>query len=293
VDLAGYLLICLIWGSTWLAIKVGLDAGVPTFLGAALRFLVAAAILLPLAWIYKRPAFSDRAAWRLALFIGAFSFCIGYGLNYWGGHYIPSGLSGLTFSFFPVWVAVMARFMVGERFTPFKVAAIAVGMGGVTTLFWGSWRDFGPQTLPGVVAVSASVIVQGYCNIRIKRDGQTVPTLFLNAVAMGSGSLLLFLASLLHREDWRALPLTAPALASILYLGTFGSIVTFMIYYGLMKRVSATLMACVAMITPPLSVLAGHFARGEVFPPRILLAGSLILCGVGGFILSSRFARVP
>ncbi len=289
--LAGYLLICLIWGTTWLAIKIGLEAGVPTFLGAALRFLLAGAILTPLAWLYKRPAFADRAAWRLAILIGLLSFGVGYGLNYLGENYISSGLAGLTFSFFPVWVALMARVMVGERITPGKFSAIALGLAGVAVLFWGSWRDFGAGALPGVAAVSASVIVQGYCNIRIKRDGQAVPTLFLNAVAMTTGALLLFAASLLHREDWRALPLTAPALASILYLGTFGSVVTFMIYYSLMKKMSATLMACVAMITPPLTVLAGHLARREEFPARVLVAGALILAGVGGFIAAARFEK--
>jgi len=66
----GYVLLCLIWGSTWLALKLGLDGGMPPFLGACLRFFIAALILIPLAWWRSPAVFHDRQAWRLAVLLG-------------------------------------------------------------------------------------------------------------------------------------------------------------------------------------------------------------------------------
>ncbi len=291
MDLAGYILVCLIWGSTWLAIKLGLEANVPPFLGAALRFLVASAIMTPLAWIYRREAFYNRAAWRLALITGFFSFFIGYGLNYWGGDSIPSGLSALTFSFFPIWVALLAHFMIGEKFSADKLAAIALGIAGIAVLYWGSFTSLGGAALAGMGWVTISVMVQGWSNLTIKRDGAGVPTLFLNAVAMGSGSFCLFIAAAVHHEFAKPFPHSTIAWGSIFYLGTFGSIATFMIYYRLLKTWSATAMALIAMITPPISVLLGHWLNHETLAPQTLTGGALVMAGVGGFVFASRKPR--
>lgn len=288
MDLAGYILICLIWGSTWLAIKVGLDAGVPALLGAACRFLLAGSILLPIAWWKARPAFSSRTAWRLAGITGTQSFCLGYGLNYLGGHRIPSGLSALTFGFFPFCVALMAMVMIGERVTGRKLLAIGLGICGVATLFWGGLSALGPDAVAGVGLVTLSVIVQAWGAVVVKRDGREVPTVFLNAVAMLLGSALLFAWAAFHGEYALPFPRTAPALFSIAYLAILGSICTFMIYYALLKRFSATRMAFIALITPPISVLLGSLVLRERLGGQVLLGGALILAGVALFARAER-----
>ena len=276
----GYVLLCLIWGSTWLAIKVGLDAGMPPLLGVALRFFLASLVLVPLAWWRARAAFRDPVAWRLALLVGVASFGFGYGCTYIGGMYVPSGLGSLTFGVFPFWVAVLAHFILGDRLSIGRLMAIAVGLGGLVTLYWGSLQALGWNAAIGVAIITTSVLVQGFGQVYVKRDGANVPTVFLSGVGMGIGSLVLVAMAGLRGEWSQPFPLTTPVLASIAYLAVFGSIVTFMIYYKLLKQLSATLMAMIALITPPIAVVLGIVFKGERLGVITMTGGALVLLGV-------------
>lgn len=293
LQLLGYIILCLIWSSTWLAIKVGLDAGTPTFFGASLRFLTAAVVLLPVAWRTRREAFRDRTALRLALITGVISFGVGYGLVYLGEQSIPSALCSLSFGFFPFWVAILSHFMIGDRLGAGKLIAIGMGLAGVALLYGGSVSELGAGAALGMTSVLVSVLIQGYANVLVKRDGRQVPVVFLNGVGMATGSGVLALAGLLHGEHHQHFPLTWEVAGAILYLGIFGSVVTFTIYYKLMKSLSATLMAFIALITPPLSVLLGHWVKGERLGPTTLLGGGIVLTGVILFNVAERFTPKP
>ena len=286
----GYVALCLIWGSTWLAIKVGLDAGMPPLLGVALRFFLASLVLVPLAWWRARAAFRDPVAWRLALLVGVASFGFGYGCTYIGGVYVPSGLGSLTFGVFPFWVAVLAHFILGDRLTAGKLLAIAVGLSGLVTLYSGSLRELGPDSLIGVAIITSSVLVQGFGQIYVKRDGDKVPALFLSGMGELIGSIVLVCVAGLRGEWSQPFPLTTPVVASIAYLAVFGSIVTFLIYYSLLKKLSATLMAMIALITPPIAVLLGIVFREEKLGVITLTGGGLVLLGVLLFQVAERRA---
>ncbi|MBK8260325.1 MAG: EamA family transporter [Nannocystis sp.] len=287
----GYILLCLIWGSTWLAIKIGLDAGMPPLLGAATRFLIAALILVPLALRRSPQIFRDRAAWRLALQLGGLSFGLGYGCTYVGGLYVPSGLGSLTFGFFPFWVAVLAHFFLGDRLTFGKIASIALGIAGLVVLYSGSLRELGADSLLGVAIITASVLIQGFPQIWIKRDGARIPAAFLSGVGMLCGSAVLFTLAGLRGEWASGLPLSAPVLLSIAYLAVFGSVVTFLIYYSLLRRLSATLMALIAILTPPIALLLGFVFKAERLGALTLTGGAMVLVGVLLFQRAERRAR--
>lgn len=284
----GYLLLCLIWGSTWLAIKLGVDAGMPPLLGASLRFAVAAALLLPVARAIAPAAFRDRTAWRLALMVGLLSFGFGYGCTYIAALWIPSGLGSLTFGFFPFWVAVLSHFILGDRLTLPKLLAIGLGFSGLALLSYGSLRELGADTALGVGVVTGSVLIQGFPQIMIKRDGKDVPSVFLTGAGMLVGSVVLAVVAGLVGEWSRPFPWTATVVVSIGYLALMGSIVTFMIYYALLKRLSATLMALVALITPPIAVVLGSIYRNEQLGALTLTGGAVVLVGVGLFQLEER-----
>lgn len=288
VAVVGYILLCLIWGSTWLAIKLGLDAGMPPLLGASLRFAIAAALLLPAARVMAPGSFRDRTAWRLALLVGLLSFGFGYGATYVAAMWIPSSLGSLTFGFFPFWVAVLAHFLLGERLTLAKLLAIVLGFSGLALLSYGSLRELGPDTALGVAIVTCSVLVQGYPQVMIKRDGKDVPTVFLSGAGMLVGSLVLLVVAGIAGEWSRPFPWNSTVVVSIAYLALMGSIVTFMIYYGLLKRLSATLMALVALITPPIAVVLGSIYRSEQLGTLTLTGGAIVLTGVGLFQLEER-----
>lgn len=284
----GYVALCLIWGSTWLGIKIGLDAGMPPLLGVALRFAIAALVLVPYAWVRHRAIFRDRVAWRLATLVGLCSFGVGYGCTYLGGMYVPSGLGSLTFGVFPFWVAVLAHFILRDRLTAGKVLAIVVGLTGLVTLYSGSLRELGPESLFGVAIITTSVAVQGFPQVLVKRDGEHVPAAFLSGIGMLIGCLVLFAMAGVRGEWSQPFPLTTPVVASIVYLALFGSICTFMIYYRLLKQLSATLMAMVALITPPIAVVLGLLFKGEKLGLITMTGGAMVLLGVLLFQVAER-----
>jgi O-acetylserine/cysteine efflux transporter len=229
----GYVVLCLIWGSTWLGIKTGLDAGMPPLLGAALRFAVASVILVPLALFTARASFRDRVAWRLAILLGVCSFGIGYGCTYIGGRLVPSGLGSLTFGVFPFWVAVLAHFRLGDRLTLGKLLAIGIGIVGLVLLYSGSLAELGRDSVYGVAIITGSVIIQGFAQIAIKRDGHHVPALFLSGIGELIGSIVLVCVAVLRGEWSQPFPLTTARCSGPSRIWRCsGSIVTFLIYYN-------------------------------------------------------------
>lgn len=284
----GYILLCLIWGSTWLAIKVGVDAGMPPLLGGALRFAIASALLLPLAAWMAPGAFRDRTAWRLAVMLGLLGFGTGYGCTYVAAMWIPSALGSLTFGFFPFWVAVLAHVLLKDRLTVGKALAILVGLGGLALLSYGSLRELGRETMIGVAILIFSVFVQGFPQILVKRDGKNVPSVFLSGIGMVIGSAMLTLFATVKGEWSQPFPWTQPVVLSIGYLALVGSVTTFLIYYALLKRLSATLMALVALLTPPIAVVLGMAYRNEKLGALTLTGGAIVMAGVAMFQLEER-----
>src|SRR5437667_229375 len=133
---AAFAMLCLIWGSTWLAIRIGLE-GAPPFLSASLRFAVAAIVLVILAGVFRSKWPQNRTEWALVGFVGIVLFTADYGLIYWGeNNGVLSGLSAILFATFPLQTALVANaFLKAERFTIQKMLGIGVGFGGVVLIF--------------------------------------------------------------------------------------------------------------------------------------------------------------
>jgi drug/metabolite transporter (DMT)-like permease len=127
--------LCFVWGSTWLAIKVGLEY-LPPFLFAGMRFATATVALLLLMKLMHAHMPRDRSSWSLMLFLGVFQITVPYGLVFWGEQYISSGLSAVLFATLPFFVSVFAHFFVGERLTKLKVVGVFASFMGLVAIFW-------------------------------------------------------------------------------------------------------------------------------------------------------------
>src|SRR5213593_3624196 len=135
---AAFAMLCLIWGSTWLAIRIGLE-GAPPFLSASLRFAVASIVLVLLAVVFRSKWPQNRTEWALAGFVGIVLFTGDYGLIYWGeGNGVPSGLSAILFATFVLQTAIAAHLVLStEKLTAQKIAGIGLGFGGILLIFRG------------------------------------------------------------------------------------------------------------------------------------------------------------
>src|SRR6185369_3318749 len=191
-----WVILCGIWGSTWLFIKLGL-ADLPPLTFAGIRFVIACTILL--AWIRIRGLELPKKGrdWLLLAFTGILAFGFNYGLIFWGEQYISSGLAALLQATIPAFGLVFAHFhLPGERLSWAKIGGVILGVLGVGVVFSNQLAVAGKQALAGCVAVLISSIVVAYSNVLVKAYGTNMNPAVLAAGQMFFGLLLLFAVGL-------------------------------------------------------------------------------------------------
>ncbi len=274
-----YGLVCLIWGSTWLAIKFGLD-GVPPFLGAGLRFSLAAAILWGLVFFSGlSPRLTPRGR-RAALIAGVLGFGVCYSLVYWAETRVASGLVAVLCAVAPLITALLTAFVARtETLTPRKGAGIAIGIAGVAVLFWPQEDAASADTLGLLAAFVSSVGASGNLvaqSLWSKKDDARV----LNAWSMSLGAVLILGLSFVFERG--ALVTWTPAnVGAIFYLAILGTVVAFLSYYKLIHALPATQVSMITLIFPVVAVVLGWVVLGERLNANAGFGIALIMGGVG------------
>lgn len=290
VDYGIYALLCIIWGSTWLAIKIGL-LGAPPFLAAGLRFVVAATVLVSISLALRAPWPRGRVEWGVVAFIGIVMFVFDYGLIYWAeANGVESALAAVLFATMPFQTALMANaFVAQERLRARGVAGIVMGFGGIVLVFSGELSGVGLDKALPMLAIVASATCASAASVAMKRWGREASPYTWNAVAMAIGATGLMTFSLAAQE-----PLIVPGwpegILSILYLAVFGTVVAFVGYLRLLKTVPVTTMSFIAFITPIVAVFLGVAIASEAMDP---IAGVGAAITVGGIALYSWRRKTP
>jgi drug/metabolite transporter (DMT)-like permease len=275
--LVSFILLCVIWGSTWLVIKEGYG-GLGPFNSASVRFLIAGALMAPFVRIFGA-RWPQGKEWLLVLWVGATLFTVDYGLIYWAEKSLDSGLTAVIFSVLPILTAVGAHlYLPAERLTARKLAGTLVATLGVAALFGGTLRLDSSLAVPMLVILVAAVFA-ALASLATKKHGLALHPAALNAPAMFVGGVLLAAASLAVGDGYR-LPAAAATWGAIAYLAIAGSIVAFLIYFWLLKTWSATSLSFIAIFTPALALLLGYLVRHERPTGWSALGVVLILAGV-------------
>jgi len=279
-----FLLLTLIWGTTWAAIRFSLE-GIPPFLGVSLRFALAGALLVGIALWQRIPLGRSRTERRLWLANGLLSFCASYGLVYWAEQYVPSGLTAVLWATFPLMVAVMAHFALPhERMTGRGVVGVLVGFLGLAVIYSEDLgRLGGPQVAFASLVLLLSPFVSAISNVAIKRYGKGIPALSLAGPPMLIGGVVMAGVSAVVE---RGAPVTwgARPVASLLYLALAGSALTFSLYYWLLSHTTVVRTSLISYTIPVVALAIGVLVMGEPITARVL-AGSLLV--VGGVALAT------
>lgn len=279
--IGAFLLLTLIWGTTWAAIRVGLQ-GVPPFTGVALRFAMAGTLLLALAPVLGvrlgRRGRREKALW---LANGVLSFCLSYSAVYWAEQYIPSGLAAVLFATYPLFIGALAHFLLpGERLRGIAVLGVLLGFAGVAVIFSDDLNLLGGETVRRAALVMlVSPLVSAVATVLIKRWGSDVHPLSLSAVPMLIAGLVMGAVALAVERE-RPLVLDARSVGALVYLAVLGSAVTFTVYYWLLSRVGATRVALMSYLIPIVAVAIGALLFDEPLRPRLLAGSALVLAGV-------------
>jgi drug/metabolite transporter (DMT)-like permease len=275
----GFVIISTVWGSTWLAIKIGLHS-VPPFFAAGIRFVIASAVLLIILRLRRIDIPFAPDAKKLYVVLSVLSYSIPFGLVYWGQQYIPSGLSSILFAAYPFWVAIFSQLLLAnERLNPFKITGIVLGFIGLLLVFAGDihWSD--TSGILGMSAILAATVMQGLALVLIKKYGQPVSPFAMNFVGMSTGAGILLVLSL-STEKMNSIGWDAAAIGSILYLSLFGSVLAFVTYHWLLKRVEAVYLSLTSFINPIIAVVLGAIVLHESLAPSVLVGASCVLTGI-------------
>ncbi len=249
-------LICFIWGSTWLAIRVGLSSLTPMF-SAGIRFFIASIAILIIMKFKRLKIQNDKVSIILYFIMGIFSFVLPFGFVYWGEQYVPSGLASVLFAVYPFFVALFSYFFISSETIGFyKILGIILGFSGIVIIFSDSFAGDFSAYVVGMIAVVLSGIMQAGIAVTIKKYGNHLNSLSMNLVPMVIASVILTVYGLLF-EDTSYLKFDSSALFSILYLAVFGSVVTFTTYYWLLKRINVVMLSLMAFITPIVALILG------------------------------------
>jgi drug/metabolite transporter (DMT)-like permease len=286
--MAMFALLCLIWGSTWLVIKVGYG-GLGPFNIAALRFLLASAVMAVLVPVLRASWPRGREEWTVVLVVGAFLFAVDYGLIYWAEQWLDSGLTAVLFAVLPILTAVAAHvYLPGEPLTARRITGAFVAFIGVALLFRDSMRFDAALVWP-MAAIVASAACAAIASVFAKRHGAGLHPAALNAPAMMVGALLLTAASLAAGDGF-ALPRDTTGWWAVAYLAVLGSVVTFLIFFRLLKTWEVTTMSYIAIITPVIALGLGWLLQGERITSWMMGGGVLVLAGVALAVTAQRAA---
>lgn len=275
-----WLLLCLIWGTTWLFIKLGLE-DLPPLTFAGIRFVIATAIVFALIAIRRISLPNRKRDWILLAVTGVLSFTLNYGLVFWGEQYITSGLAALLQSTLPAFGLIIAHFYLpGERMTVLKILGVLLGVFGVGVIFSNQLQVAGPKALWGCAALVLSAFCAAYANVLVKAYG-----IKLQPAVLAGGQMLFGLIPLLligiplegNPLNYRWTPI---AVLSLFYLAIVGTVVAFLLYYWLMHNMDVTKTMLIALVTPVTAVVIGMLVLKEEMHWRTLIGGAMIISGL-------------
>jgi drug/metabolite transporter (DMT)-like permease len=280
--LLAFAIIYFVWGSTFLAIRVGVRE-VPPFLLAAMRFSVAGLILY--GWMLAQGERSpSRRQWMSAFLLAVLIFVLDYGLLFWAEQRVPSGIAAVMMATIPVFMALSEIILLGtQRLTVRLALALLIGIGGVAVLTIHS-LDLGgaPIDRTGAVALIIAAISFAVSSSLTRKLPLPSSRVMSSGAQMLAGGVLLALTAgtLGEFRDFHLSAVSRGAWLALLYLIVPGSIMGFTAYVWLIHHESPTKVGTYAYVNPVVAVLVGYFLGGETLGPRTILGTLLVLISV-------------
>jgi drug/metabolite transporter (DMT)-like permease len=280
--LLAFAIVYFVWGSTFLAIRVGVHE-VPPFLLAAMRFFIAGFVLF--AWMLARGTpWPARREWASATLLAVLIFVFDYGLLFWAEQRVPSGIAAVMLATIPVFMALLEiAILRTQKLTPRLAIGLLVGIGGVAVLMSRSGA-FGETPIDGAGAAAILFASVSWSTAAILTRKLPLPASkpMSSAAQMLAGGILLSVAAAILGEyrGFHVGAVSRTAWFALAYLIVAGSIVAFTAYVWLIHHQSPTKVGTYAYVNPVVAVIVGYFLGGEAVGPRTLLGTFFILISV-------------
>lgn len=277
---AAWITLCLVWSSTWLAIKVGLrDLPVTSFIW--IRFLIAIVVLIAVSLGRTRLLPPRREDYWLLAFTGFLMFVVNYGLVFWAELYISSGLAAVLQTTIPIFGMLFAHWLLpDEPLRLPKVAGALVAVGGVVLICSRLLTFNGVRAFWAGVGISLGAAGAALSNVLLKRRPIQLAPAMLAAWQMILGCAPLVVLGLILDGNPARFHWSTMSIFCLLYLAVIGSALTFLLLYWLLPRMTVTNLQTISLITPPGAVMLGWWLGGEKFPLWSIFGAAFVLLGV-------------
>jgi drug/metabolite transporter (DMT)-like permease len=287
-----WIAICVIWGTTYLAIKVALDT-IPPLLMGGFRYLIASAIMILVIKVQGR-SLPPRSAWPAQALIGCIMLGLGNGGVVIAEQYLTSGLTAVLVGTSPFWmVGVDAAFPGGKRLRPMQLVGMTIGFLGIVMLVWPDLTKAaelgttppsrsGPssaEVLIGIAAVQIACMGWSVASSYSKRHKQSADVIGTATLQMLAGGTLMTLVGLARGESAH-LSFSPTTTAALLYLAVLGSVVAFVAYSYALKHLPISAVSLYTYVNPVIAVALGAVLLSEPFGIRQLTAAAVIALGM-------------
>ena len=275
-----FVTLCLIWGTTWLAIKISIES-IPPLVAVGLRFLIACPIFLSYAWVRRESIWFPKQLFPYFLLITAFYFALPYWLTSFGQQYISSGLAGLLYSSMPVFILLFSSVILRERFFLSQIIGMIIGflsLAMIVKLQYGHLHYFG---LIGVFAVIVAAVIHALAYVILKKVRDKISTWAIHTLPLFvSGLLSITVGFALEQPD--IAEFSKRSILAATYLALFGSCLGSIVYVFLLQRMNTIVFSFIFIIFPVIAVAISAWyenmpiSEGFLFYTAILLTGFAI-----------------
>src|SRR5215469_9047125 len=275
-----WLTLCIVWSSTWLAIKIGLR-DLPPVSFVAIRFLIAIIVLLAVSIGRARLLPLRRKDYAVLAITGVLMFAVNYTLLFWAELHVSSGLAAVLQATIPIFGMFFAHWMLpDEPLRLQKFAGAIIALGGVA-LICGRLLGFnGPLAFWGGLGIVFGAANAAYANVLVKARAIQLAPAMLAAWQMIFGIAPLLVLGFAIDGNPARFHWTTMSVFCLLYLAVIGSALTFLLLYWLLPLLTVAQLQSISLITPPGAVMLGWLLGGETFPISSLLGTALVLVGV-------------
>ena len=272
-----YFALCLLWGSTWIAVRV-LVQDVPPFRAAAIRFALAAAILGAACAAMKLRFPRSAREWRNQVILGVTMMSVPYGAVFWAEQHINASLTALLFASFPLVVAIWSPILTGQTVPRRALFSIVVGFGGMAFLFFHG-VPYSRVGRLGAIAVLVGVVSAAWATVFAKREASTTNPLVSTGIQMAVAAVVTTAASFTlergQESHW-----TPMSFSMLVLLAVFGSAVAFSLYYWLLRDTTAYQLGTIDLVVPLVATTEGALLLRESIPPLMIAAMVVVLGAV-------------
>lgn len=275
-----WLTLCLVWSSTWLAIKVGLR-DLPPLSFVWIRFVIAIVVLVAVSLGRVRLLPPRRADYWILGVTGVLMFAINYALLFWGELHVSSGLAAVLQTTIPIFGMLFAHWLLpDEPMRLQKITGALIALGGVVLICMRLLDFNGVLAFWGGIGISLGAAGAAFSNVLLKRRAIQLAPAMLAAWQMALGIAPLIPLGLIVDGNPAHFHWSTMSIFCLLYLAIIGSALTFLLLYWLLPRMTVTNLQTISLITPPGAVMLGWWLGGEKFSLWSIFGAAFVLLGV-------------